>query len=93
MPSSRCDLPFPLPVCLSGQGEPIKLDITLTTSDEVMALRQQVSDLTSQLQDLRAQLNRAEYLFRCETIINTRLADLCRAQRVAVPKSLYDRPY
>ncbi len=91
--SSPCELPLPLPVIFSGQGESLKLDITLTTSDEVLALRQQVSDLTSQIQELRAQLNRAEYLYRCETVINTRLVDLCRDHSVPVPKQLYDRPY
>lgn len=92
-PSSPCELPVPLPVYFTGQGESLKLDITLTTSDEVLALRQHVSELTSQLQDVRAQLNRAEYLYRCETVINTRLVDLCRSQGVVVPKQLYDRPY
>lgn len=91
--SSRCRLSFPLSVILSRQGDPFKLDVTLTTSDEVLALRQQASELASQVQELRAQLNRAEYLYRCETVINTRLVDLCRSQGVAVPKQLYERPY
>lgn len=92
-PSDGFPLSTPLSVLLSGQGGPLKLDVTLTTSDEVQALRQQVRELTSQLQELQAQLNRVEYLYRCETIINTKLVDHCRSARIPVPKTLFDRPY
>lgn len=93
-PSDDAFLSAPLLVSLSGQGGlPLKLDITLTASDEVMQLRQQVSDLASQVETLQAQLHRAEYLFRCETIINQKLVDHCKAHRVPVPKALFERPF
>lgn len=94
MPSSRCDLPLcPCLLAAGGQGQLPKLEIILTTSDEVLSLRRQLADALAQIDDLRAQLNRTEYLYRCETIINSRLVDLCRAEHVSVPKSLYERPY
>lgn len=83
----------PCPLHVGGQGTPFKVEVVLTTADEVVSLRQQLADAQVLIDDLRAQLNRAEYLFRCETVINGRLTDLCRAQRVQLPRSLFDRPY
>lgn len=92
-PSDGFPFSIPLPVFLSGQGGPLRLEIVLTTSDEVLALRQQVRELTSQVEELRQQLNRAEYLYRCEVVINGKLTDHCREYRIPVPKALFDRPY
>lgn len=72
---------------------PLKLDVRLTASDEVQDLRRQLSELASQVQQLKDQVNRLEYLYRCETIINLQLTDYCRAQGVKVPRHLLQRPY
>lgn len=73
--------------------EGIRLDITLTNSDEVMQLRARVAELEAALDQTRTELHRVEYLFRCETLINTSLHDLCKTHHVKVPKRLFDRPY
>lgn len=73
-------------------GLPLKVDVTVTPSDEVQALRKQVSDLTLQLSDLQAKYNRVEFLYRCETLVNARLVDMCHDKGIKVPPSLYSRP-
>lgn len=79
---------------LMGWGPlPLKLEVSLTPSDEVQQLRQQVSDITSRLSELEAQFNRTEYLYRCETIINLRLQDFCREHGLKVPRHLLGRPF
>lgn len=74
-------------------GIPLKVEVILTTSDEVQALRQQVSDLTLQLAQLQERYNRTEYLYRCETLINLHIVDYCKACGVPIPKRLFQRPY
>ena len=81
-------VPFP-----SWGPLPLKLEVTVTSSDEVQDLRRQLSDLASQLQDLKDQVNRVEYLYRCETIINLKLTDYCRAHGLKIPRHLLQRPY
>lgn len=57
---------------------PIVLEVRLTPSDEVVKLREQVNLLEGRLVALQAEYNHVEYLFRCESIVNQRLTDLCR---------------
>ena len=83
-------LVYPFP----GLGScPIKLEVSLTPSDEVQQLRQQLSDISSRLAELETQFNRTEYLYRCETIINLRLQGFCREHGLKVPRYLLARPY
>lgn len=85
--------PFaPLVLIQDQGGVPLKLDITVTPSDEVQALRSQVHALQQELNDLQAQYNRVEYLYRCEVLISHQLADLCKEHGVKVPHRLYERP-
>lgn len=72
---------------------PLRVDVSLTPSDEVQQLRQQVSDITLRLSELETQFNRTEYLYRCETIINLRLQDFCREHGLKVPRHLLGRPF
>lgn len=72
---------------------PLKLDVTVTASDEVQQLRGQLSELASQVRDLRVQVDRVEYLYRCETLINLKLTDYCRVHGLQVPRQLLQRPY
>lgn len=73
-------------------GVPLSLDVRVTPSDEVQQLRQQVEDLRQNLADLQAKYNRTEYLYRCETLINLQLHDLCKDHGIKVPHRLYARP-
>lgn len=89
------DSPFlaPLSVTLFGQGgNPFKVDVTVTVSDEVQALRSQLADVQAKLEDMTARFHRVEYLYRCETLINARLVDVCSQHGYKVPKSLFQRP-
>lgn len=75
---------------LAGAGEtPIRLEVSLTPSERVRELEQQVIALTSDLDTLRRQFDRTEYLYRCEVMINTQLVDYCREQGVHPPKRLF----
>lgn len=70
----------------------MRLHVLLTPSDEVQALRARIAALEGELKQLREQYNRTEFLYRCETLINLQLQDLCREQQVKVPRRLFQRP-
>lgn len=75
---------------LAGAGEtPIRLEVSLTPSERVQELEEQVIALTSDLASLRRQFDRAEYLYRCEVMINTQLLDFCREHGIHPPKRLF----
>lgn len=67
---------------------PITVNVNLSPTDELVELRQQVAALEAQLACKDTELNRAEYLFRCESIINTRITDYCRENGIKLPKHL-----
>lgn len=85
------DYPFAPQVIPGLGGIPLKLEVSVTPSDEVQALRRQVSDLTSQVETLRKECNRASFLYRCETLINLQLSDLCKEHGVRIPPRLFQR--
>lgn len=89
-----CPNPFTAPLSfILGQGSaPLKVEVSVTPSDEVQHLRSQVQDLQTQLNTMQARYNRVEYLYRCETLINSQLIDLCKDRGFTVPKRLYERP-
>lgn len=72
---------------------PLKVEVSLTPSDEVQQLRTRVDELSAAVQELKVQFDRTEYLYRCETIINLRLQDFCREHGLKVPRHLLSRPY
>lgn len=55
-----------------------RLEVVLTTSDEVLSLREQVRVLTEQLGRLQADYNRVELRYRSECVVNMELQDLLR---------------
>lgn len=77
-------LSLPLSLMVGEGGTPLKLEVVVTTSDEVLALRARVAELEATINGLRSEYNRLEYLYRCESIINQRLLDRCREQNVKV---------
>lgn len=64
------------------QNKPQRLEILLTTSDEVMALRARISELEQELKDLQQEYNRVELLYRAESLINLELQELLRANKI-----------
>lgn len=73
-------------------GIPLKLEVSITPSDEVQSLRQQLRDKTSQLETLQKEFNRVSYLYRVETLINLQLQDICKENGIKVPPRLLQRP-
>lgn len=57
---------------------PPRLEVVVTTSDEVLSLRSRVDELQRVLDGLRADYHRLELRYRSEVIINSELQDLCR---------------
>lgn len=87
--------PCPLSVVLAGAGagdRPLELSVRLTMSDEVIQLRQQVETLQGELIKLKESNKHTEYLYRCETVINLRLTDICRENDIMLPPSFFERP-
>lgn len=72
---------------------PLKLQVTVKTDDEVLQLRGKVMELEARIAELGAELNRLEYRYRCECIINAELVDLCRANHVPFRAALQARPF
>ena len=56
--------------------EPIEIHVRLSPDDEVLALRARVAELEAQAEAARAERDRLEYKYRCESLINTELIDL-----------------
>ena len=71
----------------------MKIVLHLKTDDEVLALRGRVEALEAALEDMTAQRNRIEYMYRSETLINTELLDLCREHGVQYRAALKQRPW
>ena len=83
-----------LAVLLAGVGEgvPLNLNVSLTPSERVQALEEQVKALSSELAALRRDYNRVEYLYFCESKINQRIQDYCAENHFRLPRSLYRDP-
>lgn len=85
----ECHLSSALLSCLTGQGgTPLNLVVTLTPSDEVVALRSRVAELERQLADFEVTFNRTQYRYMCEVQLNLQLQDLMRRAGVSFPRRL-----
>lgn len=60
----------------------------MTTSDEVLSLREQVKVLTEQLDHLQQDYNRVELLYRSESVISMELIDLLRENGIPVREAV-----
>lgn len=85
----ECILSSALLAGVSGQGgAPLHVEVTLTSSDEVMSLRSRVAELEGRLLELQQSFNRTEYLYMCEVQLNLQLQDLMRQAGVPFPRRL-----
>lgn len=73
--------------------EPLKVALTVRTEDEILALRARIGALETALEAAQAAYNQVEFRFRCETMVNAQLVDLCREAGVKYRDSLLARPY
>lgn len=74
-----------------GDSAPIRLDITLTTSDEVLQLRSRVSDLEADLLRETSDRKRAEWKYACECNLRMQLCDYLREHDIKIPKRYFDQ--
>lgn len=77
---------------MSGKRSVLRLHVVLTASDEVQQLRARVAALEAEVQLLRSERDRIEFLYRCETLINLQFQDLCREHKVRIPPRFFKRP-
>lgn len=69
-------------------ARPVKLEITMTESELVKELRTQTADYRAQIQQLEERCRRAEYEFKCASVLNLRIYDWLRANKIKVPKEI-----
>lgn len=79
-------------VLTAGKGA-IPLSISLKEDEEVQRLREEISDLQARNSTLQDELDRAQYLFRCESILNNKLVDLLRENGIALGSEFFQRPF
>lgn len=77
---------------LEGEGA-IPIRVSLRSDEEIIALRNQVAMLSESVQRLQRDVDRAEYHFRCESVLNNALVDLCREHGIKIEPSFFKRPY
>lgn len=73
--------------------EPLEIHVRVSPDDEVLALRARVAELEAKAAEAEEERRRVEYMYRCETLINTELVDLCRAHKVPFREALKARPW
>lgn len=54
----------------------------MTTSDEVISLREQVKAMSEEIGHLQGEFNRVQLMYVSESIINTELQDLLRSHGI-----------
>ena len=65
----------------------------LSREGGVLAQRARVAELGAQAEAARAERDRLEYKYRCESLINTELIDLCKREGVPFREALTRRPW
>lgn len=74
--------------CSQLWAVPLKVDVSLTPSQQVLSLQKRVSDLTYRLDEMQQINTRLEYKYRCEVIVNSELMDICKTYNLPVRDSL-----
>lgn len=75
---------------IEGVGNaPIRLSVSLCDAEEIKEYKDRITELECELERLRANFNRSEYLFRCESLYNARLLDFIREHGLNVPSTLF----
>lgn len=86
---SECPLSSALlGILTAGEGSPLKVEVSVTPSDEVNALRSRVAALEGELAALQQMYNRVELRYRCEVLLNLQLQYLMTAAGLRFPRRL-----
>lgn len=76
----------------AGKGA-IPLSISLKEDEEVQRLREEISVLQARNSTLQSELDRAQYLYRCESILNNKLVDTLRSNGIQLGAEYFQRPF
>lgn len=76
-----------LTLCQGGEGIP--LNVRITPSDEILALRARISELEGEVKRYKETLERSEYKRGCERQISANLLELCRESGIKVPRDVF----
>lgn len=74
--------------CSQLRVVPLKVDVSLTPSQQVLSLQKRVSDLTYRLDEMQQIYTRLEYKYRCEVLVNSELMDICKSYNLPIRDSL-----
>jgi len=70
-----------------------ELKIYLEDSREVTALRERIIELEGELVKAQDEARKLEFRYRCESVVNQELVDLCRQHGVKFRPALAARPW
>ena len=73
--------------------EPLEIHVRVSPDDEVLALRARVAELEAEAARQGEAYRVLEFRYRCETLINTELVDLCKEHKVPFREALKARPW
>ena len=73
--------------------EPLEIHVRVSPDDEVLALRARVAELEAEAARQGEAYRDLEFRYRCETLINTELVDLCKEHKVPFREALRQRPW
>lgn len=74
--------------CSQLRVVPLKVDVILTPSQQVLSLQKRVSDLTYRIDDMQRNYDRLDYKYRCEVLVNSELMDICKPHNYPVRDSI-----
>ena len=70
-----------------------EMTIYLEDSRRVRELESRIQSMEKENADLTAEVRKLEFWYRCESVINTELIDLCREKGVNFRPALMRRPW
>lgn len=76
----------------TGKGA-IPLSISLKEDEEVQRLKSEIEVLEERCAVLAKDKDRAEYLYRCESVLNNKLVDTIRENGIELSPEFFIRPF
>lgn len=76
----------------AGKGT-IPLSVSIKEDEEVQRLKAENEALRARILTQQSELERVSYRFRCESILNNSLVDVCRAHGIQLDQAFFARPY
>ncbi len=70
-----------------------ELKIYLEDSREVVRLKERIAELEEELGKAQEEVRKLGFRYRCESVVNQELVDLCRVNGVKFRPALQSRPW